>query len=388
MILTLAVSGYRSLRNFTLPLEQLTVVTGANGSGKSSVYRAINLLAGLAQGNAIRALANEGGLQSTLWAGPEKISKSVRMGQHPVQGTVRQGPVRLLLGFASDDYGYAADLGLPSPSTSLFSLDPAIKAEAVWIGEYLRRINIVAKRRGASVELTDVNGRLKNIMKNISSFDSMMTHAADPSQGAELLTVRERMRGWRFYDQLRTDREAPARQMQIGTQTVSLASDGSDLASAVQTLLEIGDRDGFEAAIDDAFPEARIEIHEERGRFELYMRQKGLLRALNAAELSDGTLRYIMLVTALMTPRPPELLVLNEPETSLHPTLLMPLARLIDQVADRVQIILVSHASELVDYFAGRDKCVSYELSKDFGETIARVKDGDVPHVKWEWPER
>ncbi len=388
MILTLAVSGYRSLRDLTLPLEQLTVITGANGSGKSSLYRAINLLAGLAQGNAIRALAREGGLQSTLWAGPEKISKSVREGEHPVQGTVRQGRMRLLLGFASDDYGYAADLGLPQPSRSLFSLDPSIKAEAVWVGEYLRRTNIVAKRRGPSIELTDLKGRLINVMSGLSTFDSMMTYAADPSQGAELLAVRERMRGWRFYDQLRTDRDAPARQMQIGTQTVSLASDGSDLVSAVQTLLEIGDHDGFETAIDDAFPEARIEIREERGKFELYMHQKGLLRALNAAELSDGTLRYIMLVTALLTPRPPELLVLNEPETSLHPNLFLPLARLIDQAANRVQIILVSHAAELVDYFSDREKCASYELSKDFGETVARFRNGEIPNVKWEWPER
>ena len=49
------------------------------------------------------------------------------------------------------------------------------------------------------------------------------------------------------------------------------------------------------------------------------MRQHGLLRLLRAAELSDGTLRYLLLVAALLTPRPPPLLVLNEPETSLHP---------------------------------------------------------------------
>jgi hypothetical protein len=51
------------------------------------------------------------------------------------------------------------------------------------------------------------------------------------------------------------------------------------------------------------------------------------LRRLSAAELSDGTLRYLLLVAALLTPRPPELLVLNEPETSLHPELLPALAR-------------------------------------------------------------
>lgn len=71
MILTLAVSGYRSLRDLVLPLDRITLVTGANGSGKSSLYRSIRLLADVAQGQAIASLAAEGGLNSTLWAGPE-----------------------------------------------------------------------------------------------------------------------------------------------------------------------------------------------------------------------------------------------------------------------------------------------------------------------------
>ena len=63
------------------------------------------------------------------------------------------------------------------------------------------------------------------------------------------------------------------------------------------------------------------------------MQQHGLLRPLKAAELSDGTLRYLLWVAALLTPRPPGLLVLNEPETSLHPDLLPALARLIAHAA-------------------------------------------------------
>jgi len=49
------------------------------------------------------------------------------------------------------------------------------------------------------------------------------------------------------------------------------------------------------------------------------MHQHGLLRPFRAGELSDGTLRYLLLVAALLSPRPPSLMVLNEPETSLHP---------------------------------------------------------------------
>ena len=92
IITRLCISGYRSLRDIRLELGAFTVVTGANGSGKSSLYRALRLLADIAQGRIIQSLALEGGFPSALWAGPETFSRSVRQGIHPVQGAVRKGP--------------------------------------------------------------------------------------------------------------------------------------------------------------------------------------------------------------------------------------------------------------------------------------------------------
>src|SRR5207244_5432688 len=103
---TLAISNYRSLRSLVVPLQRLNVITGANGSGKSSLYRALRLLADTAQGRVVPSLAREGGLQSTLWAGPESISRAVKSGDYPVQGTRRKQPVNLRLGFAGDEFGY------------------------------------------------------------------------------------------------------------------------------------------------------------------------------------------------------------------------------------------------------------------------------------------
>ena len=114
MMTRLAISGYRSLRDVRVTLGALTVVTGANGSGKSSLYRALKLLADIAQGRIIQSLAAEGGLQSTLWAGPEAFSRAMKAGKQPVQGVVRKNSISLKLGFSGDDYGYAIDLGLPS----------------------------------------------------------------------------------------------------------------------------------------------------------------------------------------------------------------------------------------------------------------------------------
>src|SRR6185295_10388348 len=121
MLTTLAISNYRSLRNLIVPLRGLNLITGPNGSGKSSVYRALRLLADTAQGSVIPSLAREGGLQSTLWAGPEKFSRSVKRGEYPVQGVVRKKPVSLRLGFAGDNFSYAIDLGLPAPPSGAFA---------------------------------------------------------------------------------------------------------------------------------------------------------------------------------------------------------------------------------------------------------------------------
>jgi predicted ATPase len=368
MITKVAISGYRSLRDVRIALGSLTVVTGANGSGKSSLYRALRLLADVAQGRIIQSLVAEGGLQSTLWAGPESFGRSVKRGEQPVQGTVRRNRVALKLGFAGDDYGYAIDLGLPLPSGSQFSRDPEIKAESQWTGETLGRSNAFAIRNGPSVRVRGETGEWRQVSQRLAAFDSMMTHCGDPRDAPELLLLRERMRDWRFYDHLRTDRDAPARKRQIGTYTPVLGDDGADLAAALQTIREIGSGEDLGRAVADAFPASEIEIVNSEGYFEIEMRQHGLLRPLKAAELSDGTLRYLLLMAALLSPRPPPLMILNEPETSLHPDLLPPLGR------------LIARASEL-GAAPGVRRIV---LEKQLAETL--VQNNET--FGWTWPAR
>jgi len=220
-------------------------------------------------------------------------------------------------------------------------------------------------------------------MHDLAPFDSMLTHCSDPRQAAELLGLRERLRNWRFYDHFRTDPRAPARQTQIGTRTPVLAGDGSDLPAAISTIQEIGAGDELEAAIADAFPGASLEVGGVGAQLELELSQHGLLRPLSAAELSDGTLRYLLLTAALLSPRPPELMILNEPETSLHPDLLHPLARLIALASRRSQIVVVSHAQALAEALRA-EGAHEIALAKRLGETII---EGDEEPT-WKWPAR
>jgi len=386
MISTLAIYNYRSLRDFVMPLAALNVITGANGSGKSNVYRALRLLADIAQGRIIPSLAREGGLQSTLWAGPEEFARSVKSGEHPVQGTLRKDRVSLRLGFSGEEFGYAMDLGLPTTSSPSFSLDPEIKRECIWAGEMLRPAALLVERRGPLVR-SRADMEWIQLTQALAGFDSMMTHCAEPRGSPEMLMLREQMRGWRFYDQFRADLEAPARQPQIGTHTPVLANDGADLAAALQTIVEIGDAHALADSVGDAFPGASVLVSHREGRFEVEMRQHGLLRPLKAAELSDGTLRYLLWIAALLTPRPPRLLVLNEPETSLHPELLPALGRLIGRAAEHSQVLVVSHAARLIAALEERPGCNSVTLEKNLGESgIAGAERLDRP--RWQWPSR
>lgn len=382
MLTQLAVSGYRSIRNLTLELRRLNIVTGPNGSGKSSLYRALRLLSETAQGRLVASLAQEGGLSSALWAGPEKIGRAMRAGEHPVQGTLRSGVVSLKLGFSSDDFGYAVDLGLPAGGP--FPLDPEIKVEVMWAGQMMRPANLFAERRGPSVRLRrHATGEWRRVNTHLPSFDSMVTHCADPEDGLELLRMRDRMRNWRFYDSLRTDREAPARRPQVVTHTPVLASDGADLAAAVQTIRGIGDGAAMADAIEDAFPGSTLGVGGD-GFAGIEMRQAGLLRPMSAAELSDGTLRYLLLVAALLSPRPPEIMVLNEPEASLHPQLLEPLARLLVKASANCQIVVVSHSERLVEALSAGETVATFRLRKELGETEVE----EPGETRWSWPSR
>ncbi|WP_290057636.1 AAA family ATPase [Amycolatopsis solani] len=387
MLTTLAVSNYRSLRDLVLPLSGLTVVTGPNGSGKSSLYRALRLLADASRNGAVAALAREGGLPSTLWAGPETVGRAVREGRAPVQGTVRSKAVGLRLGFAGDEFGYALDLGLPVPAETVFNLDPEFKREAVWAGPVLRPGALLADRAGPTVRTRVASGAWGEERFDIRLSDSMLSEFADPRACPELLVLRERIRSWRFYDHFRTDAAAPARQSRPGTRTFVLSNDGADLAAALQTIIEAGRAPDLESLVDAAFPGSRLSVVPTDETLSLRFHQHGLLRPLSAAELSDGTLRYLLWVAALLTPRPPELLVLNEPETSLHPDLLPALAALIATAAKETQVLVVSHAAALIRALAEVTEVGMVELEKEYGETKL-VGQGRLDRPSWHWPAR
>src|ERR1700760_762962 len=146
-----SIKKYRSVRSLWLPVEQLSIFVGANGVGKTNLYKALALLRSAADGTITRAIAEEGGLNSVLWAGPRK----------------RGPPVRLILKAHFDEMAYGAEVGLPHsyeveiglrrPTEAAFEIEPLVKEERLTIRQGRRDI-VMLERKGSFVSLRNEAG--------------------------------------------------------------------------------------------------------------------------------------------------------------------------------------------------------------------------------------
>ncbi|MBL8751153.1 MAG: AAA family ATPase [Planctomycetes bacterium] len=330
MLTRICVAGYRSVRNLPLEIGRVTVFVGANGSGKSNLYRGLKLFSEAAAGRLSRALADEGGLRSALSAN-----------ESPVPCT------ELRLSCTVDAWSYEIAIGLPPVGRSTaFGLDPHVHSERLTACVDGRNV-VFVERHNVRTKVRDREGRFVDFPHDLLSGEAALGQIHDPDRFPELASLRERLHGWRFYHQFRTDEASPLRRPQIGVFTPILAHDGVDLAAALQSIREHGLGVGgssLDEWLDRALPGARLLVaNDASASFEVLLALPKIQRPLRAAEMSDGQLRLLCLLAALSSPRPPELVVFNEPETSLHPDVLPVLADLVVAASRHTQIVLTTH---------------------------------------------
>jgi predicted ATPase len=368
----ISVAGYRSLRAIRFPVGRLTVFVGANGVGKTNLYRALQFLQAAAAGTLAHELAAEGGMESALWAGKRAANKPARIKlevgfSHETQD-----------GHASDEGAgdarlaqhYAIEIGLRTPTAAAFMLEPQIKEESLTWRTGARTVALL-ERKGPSAYARNQDGKREALGADLLASETALGALQDPSGFPALHVLRRTMLDWRFYHDVRTDRASPLRAPCLAVTTPTLASDGTDLAAVFATLVHIrADTVDLDRAIGDAFPGAALVVPEpERtASFGLILPDYPK-RVFAANELSDGTLRYLALAGALLAYRLPAFIALNEPETSLHPDLIEPLARMIVRAATRTQIWVVTHSQALADAIARHGNVTPRTVIKRNGET-------------------
>lgn len=352
------ISGYRSVDDLKLELSNVTVLVGPNGCGKSNIYQSINLIAAAATGQFARRIAEEGGMQSILWAGGRRKNEKPR--------------TRLCVNF--EQLSYSIEFGIIPVSDRIsipfFKLDPDIKEESVEIKSGSRQVNLL-KRKRLIITAKDIDGKELAFPDTVTESESVLSELREPQRFPELVNLRSQFLRWRFYHDFRTDLQSPIRDPQLATLTPILSHDGRDLAATLATIQCIGNGEKLRHSVQKAFPGSFIVIDEEEGALHLSMSFPGVARNLEARELSDGILQYLCLLAALLTPRPAPFMVLNEPETSIHYDLLKPMADLIVAASENSQILLTTHSKELARSLRLKGAAV-YELEKIDGATTLK----------------
>jgi predicted ATPase len=355
-------ANYRSLRAIRFPSERLTVFVGANGVGKTNLYRVLQLLQASAAGTLSYELAREGGLESAVWAGKRRVREPVRI----VLSAAFGAP-----GAADIAYSYGVEAGVPAPGgPGAFPLEPHIKEETLTFHHRGRKSSLM-ERRGPSIMARDKDDGRVEVSRSVLPSETALGSFDEPQRFPEVHAIRRALLDWRFYHSLRTDPDSALRLPCLAITSPTMASDGANLAAVFATLVHIRrETEDLDRAIEDAFPGARLTVPlpEREASFGMVLPEHPK-RVFQASEQSDGTLRYLALMGALMSLRLPAFVALNEPESSLHPDLLEPLARLIVKASERTQIWLVTHSERLAAALAEHGGIQPRTVIKKEGET-------------------
>ncbi|WP_279487834.1 AAA family ATPase [Aeromonas veronii] len=199
--------------------------------------------------------------------------------------------------------------------------------------------------------------------------ESIFAHLAEPELYPELTKLRHLISQWRFYHHFDIALDSPLRSPQPAIRTPILSHDGQDLAAAFATIVDIGDDIFLHEILTHAFPGAHFHVEKSDVGLEIMMTREGLRRPLRARELSDGTLRFLCLTVALLSPRPAPLVVLNEPESSLHQDMLPSLGKLICEASRHSQLWVTTHSPILAQMIEAHAPCNKIHLKMINGET-------------------
>jgi predicted ATPase len=372
-ILRLKVEGFRSLKSLSWQPGDLNVIIGPNASGKSNLLRVLEMLSVSARRGLGKYIQQEGGMEPIVWDG--------RAQQVRTLVEFRVGPI-----FEGDDsepttdrVRYALILGRLG-TTSAYRVDHEYLA--LVDEDSLSSTCVVDRRPGHAHILPPGSAILEAPATSVPDEETLLSVAAGPFTSVELINdIQSELAAWRIYHDLQTHREAPIRASQVTRAETQVDPDGQNLVSVLHTLYTTG-RD-FKEEINTAMRAAFGEDFDEivfppaaDQRIQLRIRWRSLKREQSAADLSDGTLRFLFLLAVLANPSPPPLIAIDEPETGLHPSMLPIVAEYARDASNRSQVILTTHSPEFLDAF-GQDVPTMTVVEWSDGETLLRTLSGE-----------
>ncbi len=342
----MSAGNYRSLRSIRMDLGSVNLFVGANGVGKSNLYRALQLIKASADGRLSHLIAEEGGIYSAFWSGGTRKHEKARI-------TLAAEIVDEQTGIV---YRYSIEAGFkPAEPSAGFSHEAQIKKEELTV-DTGRRPVVTMRREGSHISARGESGRMEDYPEQALTSETALFMLGDAGRYPEISTLRHIIGQWRFYHGFRSDAGSPLRQPCLAITAPMLEEDGANIAAVFATIAHTRqDTIDLDRAVYDAFSGAALSVPvpEEYASFGLVFPDFPQ-RIFQPRELSDGQIRFLALAAALMSYRRPPFIALNEPEASLHPDMLPALAGMIASASADSQVWVVTHSGALADALGER----------------------------------
>lgn len=345
----LSISGFKSIQELRgFELNNLNVIIGANGAGKSNFIQVFRMLQSMVEQSFSRFIRERGGADNFLFNGPKATEA-------------------ITIQFDFESRSYSGGI-----STYRFQLTPTLN-ETFLISE--GPVN-----EDSNHDVLWLHG--------IPSDESRLRdrHIEKLSKGRQLSGVGDyiyqSISQWMVYHFHDTSSSAPMRRSEIVEDNQRLRSDASNIAPFLLKLKN--DNDSSYQEILDAvrlvipfFDQFRLDVMKfgEAEKVKLSWQQKGSDFPMQPYHLSDGSIRFICLATSLLQPKPPSIIIIDEPELGLHPAAITILAELIQAASTRTQVIVATQSPALIDQFGIEDVVI---VNRENGSsTFKRLEEAD-----------
>ncbi|MGH9755576.1 MAG: AAA family ATPase [Blastocatellia bacterium] len=363
----LDVKGFRSLKDVSWRPGDLNVVIGQNGTGKSNLLRMLELISASAQGRLSKYIQAAGGMEPILWDGrAPSITFHLKMDDSfETQAIPNDYEVELARLGATGWYQVEHEKLTGDAST-----------------KYIER-NAGSEKKGVlgGINATWVDSSGPPAQEALLSLVTPSLTSKPPLQYLQTVSFRKKLAGISVYHDLNVGQDSKIRQAPVARFEKRVEPDGQNLVTVLHTLYT-GDRE-FERGIDAAMHAAFGGDYEKLvfppaadQRVQLRVRWRTLQREQSAADLSDGTLRFLFLLTVLSAPDPPMLIAIDEPETGLHPAMMNIIAEYAVEAAMRTQLVFTTHSAQFLDAFT-KYKPTTTVAKWENGETSLQVVEGD-----------
>jgi len=360
----LDVKGFRSLKDVTWRPGDLNIVIGQNGTGKSNLLRMLELISASAQGRLSKYIESAGGMDPVLWDGrAPSVTFHLKM-----DGLDKSSETQII------PNEYEVELSRLG-ATGWYQVKHEVLKNSASI--YIER-----------------NGNDEAVLGGINAFwvgsaqETLLSSVTPslagnpPLQYMQTVRFREKLAEIFICHGFNVSQDSKIRQCAVARFEKRVEPDGQNLVTALHTLYT-GDRE-FERNIDDAMHAAFGSDYEKLvfppasdQRVQLRVRWRTLKREQSAADLSDGTLRFLFLLTVLSAPDPPMLIAIDEPEMGLHPAMMNIIAEYAVGAAMRTQLVFTTHSAQFLDAFT-EHKPTTTVTTWGNGETSLHTLDGEA----------